>query len=78
MGRRYRKKLTKKIVDIICDICGRSCKDYLDNFECALLESCWGYTSKKDLEKHECYMCEECYDKVFCFIESIGGKIKKL
>lgn len=24
----------------------------------------WGYFSKKDLELHEFYMCESCYDKL--------------
>lgn len=77
MGIKHGKKLVKKVVDIICDVCGNSCKDHLENFEYGLLEASWGYTSKKDLERHECYMCEDCYDKVFSFIESIGGKVKK-
>jgi len=43
MGRKYGKKLTKKVVDITCDVCEKSCKDDLENFEYALLESSWGY-----------------------------------
>lgn len=66
----------KTTTDITCDICNKSCKDELGNFEYALLEADWGYTSNKDLEQHSCYMCETCYDKVKSFIESINGSIK--
>lgn len=76
MGRKYGKKLVKQTVDIICDICNQSCKDDIGNFEYATLEGDWGYSSSKDLEQHSCYMCENCYDKVKSFIESIGGKVK--
>jgi hypothetical protein len=76
LGRKYGKKLMKTTTDITCDICNKSCKDYLGNFEYALLEGDWGYTSNKDLEQHSCYMCENCYDKVRSFIESINGSVK--
>ena len=76
MGIQFGEKLLKTIVDITCDICRDSCKDNLDNFECALLESRWGYSSLKDGEQHSCYMCEKCYDKIKNYIELMGGKVR--
>lgn len=49
--------------DIICDKCGRSCRDREGmNFECATITAHWGYGSRKDLEAHTADICEDCYD----------------
>lgn len=49
--------------DILCDKCGKSCRDNCDmNFEYATIESRWGFGSKKDEQHHEGQVCETCYD----------------
>jgi hypothetical protein len=68
-------KSVEETVDIICDMCGKSCKGEM-NYEVATLEAYWGYSSKKDLDKWECHLCESCADKVKGFIESQGGKVR--
>jgi hypothetical protein len=49
--------------DIRCDKCGKSCRDSSGmNFEYAHVTSYWGFGSRKDGEKHEAQICEDCYD----------------
>ncbi len=49
--------------DVLCDKCGKSCRDDMDmNFEFATITAFWGFASKKDLEHHESHVCESCYD----------------
>ena len=76
----YKEKLTPHVDDVICDICGTSCKkepDESGSIECATLHTRWGYFSnQKDMEEHTCHMCEECYEKVKGFIEALGGKVE--
>ena len=75
------KKLKKlpvdSIVDVECDICHQSCKREI-GIEYAQLSvpGGWGYDSRKDGERHECDMCEDCYDKVREFIKSLGGHVR--
>ena len=70
------KKLpTEQTVDVKCDICGESCRGQY-NIEYAELRANWGYDSTRDGERHECQMCEKCYNRVEEFIISIGGKIQ--
>lgn len=60
-----KNKSTDNWEDIICDKCGKSCRDEDDmNFEYAAISVCWGYASKKDLERHEAQICEPCYDSL--------------
>lgn len=68
--------LGEDVVDVTCDICGNSCKKDQWGYEFATLKSKWGYTSSKDMEEHECELCESCYDKVIAFIKSLGGKVQ--
>ena len=69
-----------KVIDITCDICGKSCLDKGEmNLEYAEISvpGGWGFYSSKDMEYHECQMCENCYDKVKNFIEiDLQGKIR--
>ena len=69
--------ITKKedLLDIVCDICGKSTKTEFGNYEYAELSARWGYSSSKDEEYHEVCLCEKCYDQVASCIESLGGKI---
>jgi hypothetical protein len=71
----YGEELREVVTDVICDICGKSCKTTMD-FEFGILHSDWGFDSKKDGEHHLCQMCEDCYNEVVDFILSRGGKIK--
>lgn len=49
--------------DILCDKCGKSCRDDCDmNFEYAEISSTWGYGSNKDGQRHRGEICEPCYD----------------
>ena len=84
---RERTSMAEKEKEKFCDICGKSCnavnkalrdpKSIVAN-EYATLSAEWGFCSRKDLIKHECIMCEECFDKVCIFIKDIlGGNIKE-
>lgn len=49
--------------DILCDKCGRSCRDSDNmNFEYAAISAYWGFGSKKDEQHHDGQVCETCYD----------------
>ncbi len=50
---------------LICNSCGRMlwqeggiCRE-----DFVRIEKKWGYFSKKDMEKHEVILCEDCYDR---------------
>lgn len=70
----------EEIVDIVCDVCGRSCmvdEFTIDNesrpdhgetarvFEYMKLSADWGYHTAKDGEKWEASICESCVDEKF-------------
>jgi hypothetical protein len=63
-----------------CDICGMSCNASQDEryeaHERASLRARWGYHSRKDMQVHECDMCEDCYDHLVEYIETMGGKVR--
>ena len=64
------KKIVKEIEqteDIICDICGKSCKSFTD-FEYLELTATWGFESNKDGEKWDAHICEKCVDEKLSFI----------
>jgi len=61
-----------KIVDeIICDICGSSCKDANVGNEHASLVAHWGYASRKDESKYDIDFCENCFDKLIKYLKKI-------
>ena len=60
-----------------CDVCRKSCKDAMGlKDEYATLHASFGYGSLKDLQDHECRICEDCYDKIAAFITQLGGQIR--
>jgi hypothetical protein len=72
----------EEVTGYICDVCGNSCSkvadDPVESAEYALLSAEWGYWSDgKDLTRHECHLCELCYDKVRHYIEQVlHGKVR--
>jgi len=74
------KKATREIEeleDIICDICGKSCKDDLNmNYEFSTLSASWGYGSHADTTQWYGEFCESCSGKIKEFIESLNGKLE--
>ena len=60
------------IVGIFCDRCNKSCMRTFSH-EYAEMKVLWGYDSRKDEEKHEIILCEDCYDLT---IKTMGIKPK--
>lgn len=51
--------------DVVCDLCGQSCRDEHDfNYHYATLTATWGYGSGKDGETWEAHICEKCVDSL--------------
>lgn len=50
--------------DVICNRCGKSCRNADGFIEMAPLRVRWGYGSSKDTEDHESHLCEQCYDEI--------------
>lgn len=74
--RKFKKVLKNQLADVICDICGQSCISQCSMgdpamAEYATLEAIWGYCSRKDGEQYTCEMCEDCFEKVSVFIDSL-------
>lgn len=60
-----------------CDVCGGLCLDALGiKDEYGTLHASWGYGSERDLQDHECRICEKCYGIIEEFIKKLGGKIR--
>jgi len=72
--KKNRKKLTLQLDDIICDICGGSCKKSYD-IESAKLFAHWGYDSSKDGDVYDIDLCEGCFDKTINYLMSIRSHI---
>ncbi len=54
---------------VICNRCGERCEEPLEGcvpkqFEFATLTTNWGYGSKRDGEREESHLCENCYTEV--------------
>ena len=59
----------------ICNGCGKKINGKEQDFLHVQKE--WGYFSSKDMELHELYLCEECYDKLLSVLE-IPVKIEEV
>lgn len=69
-------KIIKKIkipqvVDIQCDVCGKSCYKH-GTLESANLKASWGYYSSKDGTSYDIDLCEDCFDNTLHYIKSIS------
>ena len=82
--KKYKTRQTRTLVDICCDVCGKSCKneharDYDDDqelhedgdFEYGTVSATWGYFSRKDGESHSAILCETCFDDVVKHINDL-------
>lgn len=56
----------KKVVDVICNMCGDKIKKTSDNniYDYFHAEKLWGYFSDMDGERHSFDLCENCYKKI--------------
>lgn len=75
---RVKQQSTIEVIkDIVCDCCGKSCRDKANiNYEYATFHAGWGFASANDLDEWESHLCEVCALKVKTFIESQGGKVR--
>lgn len=82
--KKYKKRQTIVLVDICCDVCGKSCKnehaqecgDEPDlheesDFEYGSISATWGYFSRKDGESYSAILCEDCFDKVVTYVNKM-------
>lgn len=75
--RRYIKRKVDVLSDVICDICGESCRDKkfgLSNY--STFSADWGYGSSNDMKRWYGEYCEACSGKIKEFIESLGGNVE--
>ena len=62
---------TEEVIDIICDMCGKSCAVHnTDDLEFSRLSAEWGYNSSQDGETLEKYFCEDCTEKILDYVSS--------
>jgi hypothetical protein len=66
--RELRPQLT--VIDVICDVCGVSCRTPLDDYEYATLNATWGYHSRKDGQTDSLDLCENCFDDAVKYLKS--------
>ena len=83
--KKYKTRQAKVLVDICCDVCGNSCKNELGtardhigdmcnqaaDFEFATISANWGYCSRKDGESYHLDLCENCFDAVVKYVDTI-------
>jgi len=73
-------KEVELIADIVCDMCGKSCKLFLGmdkesfNYEFSHITANWGYGTRKDEECWNYHFCEDCSDEIVSFVEKKKGK----
>lgn len=75
MAEIYKKQQIEEDVleDLLCDKCGKSCR--VDSsypgglYEFAQFIARWGYGSRKDEDRWDIFLCEDCADKVMAFIK---------
>jgi hypothetical protein len=74
--KKTKEKLVLQIDDIICDICGASCRKTCD-IESAKLFAHWGYDSKRDGDVFDIDICESCFEKILKYMLEIRSCISK-
>lgn len=70
------------IVDVRCDLCGKSCKKVIGTteekenvytFEYAVLDYNWGFGTRHDEEHGKLDICEDCWERI---INEKGCKVR--
>lgn len=78
--RKYKKAIKDVLSDVVCDVCGSSCKpsfcEDASMAEFATLEASWGYFSGRDGETLSMDMCERCFERILAFAKSISSDSK--
>lgn len=81
--KKYKTRQARVLVDICCDVCGKSCKNDRDiatddyelhetaDFEYGAVSATWGYFSRKDGESYSTLLCENCFDDVVKHIDAL-------
>ncbi|NDD53744.1 hypothetical protein EBZ39_07675 [bacterium] len=62
------------VVDVFCDVCEKSCKTPINDYEYAKLKAVWGYSSRKDGTTCEMELCEDCFDDVVKHISTLKAQ----
>lgn len=75
--RRFVTKPKNVLDDIICDVCSRSCKTPLADFEHATVSADWGYSSRKDGQQTRIDLCESCFDTIINHIYTLRDRHKQ-
>ena len=78
---KHEKQLRETLVDIVCDMCNKSCRaatDAFDDFEVGHISASWGYSSKHDGETVHLDLCEECFYSIMAHIEPKLADTRKL
>ncbi len=52
---------TEQVVDILCDVCGRSTKTNFGTNQYGSLSADFGYGSRHDGERYKVHLCEMCF-----------------
>lgn len=74
------------IEDVICDICGHSCRveteSGRDQFEYMVMNTTWGFYSNKDMQEWTAHVCETCVDHYLVMVnfqkkDALSGKLIK-
>ena len=70
--KKYEKRLveTNELVEVACDICGKSCKSDCD-FEYSSRIADWGFGSKHDGELWHYHFCIDCSEKLLARINEL-------
>lgn len=68
--KKYQIQKTPVLADVLCDVCGNSCKTPQDDYEVATLSAQWGYHSRKDGESYHRDLCETCFDDVVQYLQT--------
>ena len=67
--RTFKKKTAQVLDKIYCDICSSRCSNEYCH-EYALIETSWGYFSKRDGEKHDIHICENCFEDLLAWMKN--------
>ncbi len=62
---------TEQVVDILCDVCGRSTKTNFGTNQYGSLSADFGYGSRHDGERYQVHLCEGCFFGVLATVREM-------